>query len=210
MAARFEDYSDFGSNVSFKGSVRYQPSRRVTLRAGASTGFRAPGLSQISFSKVVTNVIGGEFIDVGLFPADNPAAQALGAVPLKEETAYNLSAGVVLTPVDNFTVTADYFHIRINDQILLGATFDDAGDREYPHRRRVRRHRRRPVLHQRPQHPHPGRRHHGRLSRSRRPHRHARSHGGVQLDPEQDRGRRSAPAGADRRRTPRSRDCSTR
>jgi iron complex outermembrane receptor protein len=125
VAARFEDYSDFGSNVSFKGSVRYQPSRRVTLRAGASTGFRAPGLSQISFSKVVTNVIGGEFIDVGLFPADNPAAQALGAVPLKEETAYNLSAGVVLTPVDNFTITADYFHIRINDQILLGATFDD-------------------------------------------------------------------------------------
>ncbi len=125
VAARFEDYSDFGSNVSFKGSVRYQPSRRVTLRAGASTGFRAPGLSQISFSKVVTNVIGGEFIDVGLFPADNPAAQALGAVPLKEEKAYNLSAGVVLTPVDNFTVTADYFHIRINDQILLGATFDD-------------------------------------------------------------------------------------
>src|SRR6185503_470521 len=55
----------------------------------------------------------------------NPAAQALGAVPLKEETAYNLSAGVVLTPVENFTVTADYFHIRINDQILLGATFDD-------------------------------------------------------------------------------------
>jgi iron complex outermembrane recepter protein len=125
VAARFEDYSDFGSNVSFKGSVRYQPSRRVTLRAGASTGFRAPGLSQISFSKVVTNVIGGEFIDVGLFPADNPAAQALGAVPLKEEKAYNLSAGVVLTPVDNLTVTADYFHIRINDQILLGATFDD-------------------------------------------------------------------------------------
>ena len=192
VAARFEDYSDFGSRVSFKGSVRYQPSRRVTLRAAASTGFRAPGLSQVAFSKVVTNVIGGEFIDVGLFPADNPAAQALGAVPLKEETAYNLSAGVVLTPVDNFTVTADYFHIRINDQILLGATFDDDSDQEHPHRRRVRRHRRRPVLHQRPQHPHPGRGRHGRLSRSRRPHRHARSHGGVQLDPEQDRGRRSA------------------
>jgi iron complex outermembrane receptor protein len=125
VAARFEDYSDFGSNVSFKGSVRYQPSRRVTLRAAASSGFRAPGLSQVSFSKVVTNVIEGNFIDVGLFPADNPAAQALGAVPLKEETAYNLSAGVVLTPVENLTVTADYFHIRINDQILLGATFDD-------------------------------------------------------------------------------------
>ncbi|HUR94763.1 MAG TPA: TonB-dependent receptor [Gemmatimonadales bacterium] len=124
-ALRFENYSDFGSRVSGKASVRFQPSRRVTLRAAASTGFRAPGLSQVAFSKVVTNVIAGEFIDVGIFPADNPAAQALGARPLEEETAYNLSAGIVLTPVDNFTLTADYFHIRINDQILLGATFDD-------------------------------------------------------------------------------------
>ncbi|MEP7177440.1 MAG: TonB-dependent receptor, partial [Gemmatimonadales bacterium] len=48
VAARFEDYSDFGSRVSGKASVRYQPSRRVTLRAAASTGFRAPGLSQVA------------------------------------------------------------------------------------------------------------------------------------------------------------------
>jgi iron complex outermembrane receptor protein len=126
VAARFENYNDFGSRVSGKASVRFQPSQRVTLRAAASTGFRAPGLSQVAFSKVVTNVIAGEFIDVGLFPTDNPAAQALGAKPLQEETAYNLSAGVVVTPVNNLTITADYFHIRINNQILLGATFDDS------------------------------------------------------------------------------------
>ena len=78
MAARFEDYSDFGSRVSGKASVRYQPSPPLTLRAAASTGFRAPGLSQIAFSKVVTNVIAGQFIDIGMFPADNPAALALG------------------------------------------------------------------------------------------------------------------------------------
>lgn len=125
-ASRFEDYSDFGSRVSFKGSFRFQPSRRVTLRAAASTGFRAPGLSQVAFSKVVTNVIAGQFVDVGIFPTDHPAAIALGAKPLEEETAYNLSAGFVVTPVDNFTLTADLFHIRINNQILLGATFDDS------------------------------------------------------------------------------------
>ncbi len=125
VAARYEDYSDFGSRVSGKISARFQPSRRVTLRAAASTGFRAPGLSQIAFSKVVTNVIAGEFIDVGLFPVDNPASVALGAKPLQEETAFNLSAGVVVTPVDNLTITADYFRIKINNQILLGATFDD-------------------------------------------------------------------------------------
>ncbi len=125
VAARFETYSDFGERLTGKVAARFQPSRRVTFRAAASTGFRAPGLSQIAFGKVTTNVIAGEFIDVGVFPVDHPAALALGSRPLEEETAYNLSAGVVVTPVDNLTFTADYFHIRINNQILLGATFDD-------------------------------------------------------------------------------------
>jgi len=126
VAARFEDYSDFGSRLSGKAALRFQPSHRVTLRGAVSTGFRAPGLSQIAFSKVVTNVIAGEFIDVGLFPVDNPASLALGAKPLRDETSVNLSAGIVMTPVDNLTIGADYFHITIDHQILLGATFDDS------------------------------------------------------------------------------------
>jgi iron complex outermembrane receptor protein len=126
VAARLESYSDFGERITGKVAVRYQPSPRVTFRAAASTGFRAPGLSQIAFGKVTTNVIAGEFIDVGVFPVDHPASVALGSRPLEEETAFNFSGGVVVTPVENLTVTADYFHIRINNQILLGATFDDA------------------------------------------------------------------------------------
>jgi iron complex outermembrane receptor protein len=125
VAARFESYSDFGERLTGKVAVRFQPSERVTLRAAASTGFRAPGLSQITFGKVTTNVIGGEFIEVGVFPVDHPASLALGSRPLEEETAFNFSGGVAVTPVNNLTFTADYFHIRINNQILLGATFDD-------------------------------------------------------------------------------------
>jgi iron complex outermembrane receptor protein len=125
LAARFERYSDFGSRLTGKVAVRYQPTQRVTFRAAASTGFRAPGLSQIAFGKVITNVIAGEFVDLGVFPVDHPAALALGSRPLEEETAFNFSGGVAVTPVENLTITADYFHIRINNQILLGATFDD-------------------------------------------------------------------------------------
>ena len=125
VAGRFETYSDFGERLTGKVALRYQPSQRVTFRAAASTGFRAPGLSQIAFGKITTNVIAGEFIDVGVLPVDHPAALALGSRPLEEETAFNFSGGVVVTPVNNLTITADYFHIRINNQILLGATFDD-------------------------------------------------------------------------------------
>ena len=125
VAARFESYSDFGERVTGKLAVRYQPSERLTFRAAGSTGFRAPGLGQSHFSKVVTNVIGGVFEEVGVYPVGHPAAQLLGAVPLQEETAVNLSAGFAVTPRDNLTITADVFFITIDDRILLGATFDD-------------------------------------------------------------------------------------
>jgi iron complex outermembrane receptor protein len=125
LAARFESYSDFGERFTGKLALRVQPSSRLTLRAAGSTGFRAPGLGQIYFSKVVTNVIGGEFVDVGVYPVDHPAAELLGSKPLEEETALNLSAGLAVTPMENFTITADYFYINIDDRILLGATFDD-------------------------------------------------------------------------------------
>ena len=124
-AARFEHYSDFGSLVTGKLALRFQPAARVVFRAAASNGFRAPGLGQIHFSKVVTNFIGGVAEDIGVFPVDHPAAQLLGAKPLKEERSVNFSAGMAVTPRDGFTLTADAFQIKITDRILLGATFDD-------------------------------------------------------------------------------------
>lgn len=125
-ASRFEHYSDFGSRLTGKLAFRYQATPRLTLRTAASTGFRAPGLSQSHFSKITTNVIGGVFEDIGIFPVDHPAARLLGSTPLREETSVNLSGGFAVSPTENFTLTADYFHIAINDRILLGATFDDA------------------------------------------------------------------------------------
>jgi len=125
VAGRFENYSDFGSVVTGKLAARLQPSQRITLRAAASTGFRAPGLGQIHFSKVVTNFIGGVPEEIGIFPVDHPAARLLGSRPLKEETSVNLSAGLAVSPRDNLTITADYFNVKIKDRILLGATFDD-------------------------------------------------------------------------------------
>jgi len=50
------------------------------------------------------------------------------AQPLKEESTLNLSTGLAWTPTTDFTVTLDYYHIKINDRILLGATFDGTSD----------------------------------------------------------------------------------
>ncbi|MDH4348512.1 MAG: TonB-dependent receptor, partial [Gemmatimonadota bacterium] len=125
LAGRYEHYSDFGSRFTGKLALRYQPTERLVLRGAASSGFRAPSLPQSYYSHISTNVISGQLIEIGNFPVNSPAAKALGAKPLTEETALNFSAGFAVTPRDNLTFTADYFHITINDRILLGATFDD-------------------------------------------------------------------------------------
>ena len=125
VAGRYENYSDFGSNISGKLALRFQPSQRLVFRGAASTGFRAPGLSQIYFSHITTSYIAGSLVEVGNYPVDHPASRLLGAKDLKEETSFNLSAGLAVTPRDNLTLTLDFYHIKINDRILLGATFDD-------------------------------------------------------------------------------------
>ena len=130
-AARYEHYSDFGGRLTGKFSIRFQPTRTLTLRGAASTGFRAPGLSQVYFRKVITNFITDtltnrpEPVDVGIFRVSDPVAILLGAQPLKEETSLNFSAGFAITPTPALTITADYYYIKIDDRILLGATFDD-------------------------------------------------------------------------------------
>jgi iron complex outermembrane receptor protein len=127
VAGRYEHYSDFGSRVTGKTAIRFQPSKQLVLRAAASTGFRAPGLAQSWFSHVTTNFIAGSLVEIGNFPVNNRASRIFGAQPLKEETSLNFSGGLVFAPRDNFTLTLDVFHIEIDDRILLGATYD-AGD----------------------------------------------------------------------------------
>ncbi|HXW97998.1 MAG TPA: TonB-dependent receptor, partial [Gemmatimonadales bacterium] len=128
VAGRFEHYSDFGSRMTGKVAAKFQPTRRFLVRAAASTGFRAPGLAQSYFSHTTTNFIGGQLIEVGNFPVTNRAARIFGAKPLKEETSVNLSGGVAFSPAENLTLTVDVFHIKINDRILLGATYDGSAD----------------------------------------------------------------------------------
>ncbi|MBK5187134.1 MAG: TonB-dependent receptor [Gemmatimonadaceae bacterium] len=126
VAGRFEHYSDFGSNVSGKLALRYQPAKQFVIRGSLSNGFRAPGLSQSYFSHITTSFIGGQLFEVGNFPVNARAAQIFGAKPLTEEKSVNISTGIAYTPVENFTITLDYFHIKLTNRILLGATFADS------------------------------------------------------------------------------------
>ncbi len=119
VAARYEDYSDFGTTTSGKVSARYAFSDAVALRGTASSGFRAPSLQQQFFQSTATNFIGGVPFDVRTFSVDNPTAIALGAEPLKAEESTNYGLGLVLSPLDGLYVTVDAYRIDIDDRIIL-------------------------------------------------------------------------------------------
>ncbi|MEO5626388.1 MAG: TonB-dependent receptor [Dokdonella sp.] len=119
IAARYEDYSDFGSTTSGKASARYAITDAVALRGSVSTGFRAPSLQQQFFQSTATNFIGGIPFDVRTFAVDNPTAIALGAEPLKAEKSTNYGLGLVLQPTDALHLTIDAYRIDIDDRIIL-------------------------------------------------------------------------------------------
>jgi iron complex outermembrane receptor protein len=128
VAGRFEHYSDFGSTLDGKLTVRVQASRRLVLRGAASTGFRAPSLAQSSFSAVSTNFInipgqGTVPVEVGTFAVGSPVARALGATDLKPEDSVHLTAGFAFNPTSSFDFTADYYNIRIDDRIVFSGNF---------------------------------------------------------------------------------------
>ena len=122
-AARFEDFSDFGSTFNWKVASRYQLADAIALRGAVSTGFHAPSIGQINDLNATTGFAGGLPTYSARLPADHPAAIVFGAVPLKAETAFNLSAGIVLTPADRTVITIDAFSIKLEDRIGSSQSF---------------------------------------------------------------------------------------
>lgn len=120
LATRFEDSPTFGNTLDGKLSARFKASDTVALRATANTGFRAPTPGQINTLDITTTAdASGALIPLGTFPVNSPVAIALGAQPLRPEQSHAYSLGMVLTPSDAFSVTADFYNIKIRDRIAL-------------------------------------------------------------------------------------------
>jgi len=126
LAARHEDYSDFGKTDTGKASLRIEPVRGIALRGTASTGFRAPTLQQEHYSSASTINVSGVLLPVSALPVDSAAGIALGAKPLKPERSTNISAGIVFTAIPRFNLTVDAYQIKLKDRILLSSTLQGA------------------------------------------------------------------------------------
>ncbi|MBS1974995.1 MAG: TonB-dependent receptor, partial [Bacteroidetes bacterium] len=127
VAARFENYSDFGFVNTYKLATRYKMSSSLNLRGSISTGFRAPTLQQINFSNTNTNVlkINGipTLVYAKLVPNYSPITRAVGIPALKQETSINYSLGFTWAPVNNLTITLDGYLIAMKNRIVITGNF---------------------------------------------------------------------------------------
>ncbi len=127
LAARYEDFSDFGNTFNYKLATRVKATDNLNFRGAYSTGFRAPSLHQQFFSRSSTIFEGGVAQEVGLFRNDSQVAGLLGIDKLKQETSQSISLGLTGTAGD-FSFTVDAYQITIEDRIVLSGKFNDGGD----------------------------------------------------------------------------------
>ena len=130
VAARYDHYSDVGGSFNPKVSLRWQPTRQLLLRGSFNKGFRAPTLFDLYGPQTTTNS-SDTYDDPVLCPNGVPAPGANpniacgqqqlvrggGNPDLSPERSRTYSAGIVVEPLQNLTLSLDYWNIRLKDQI---------------------------------------------------------------------------------------------
>jgi iron complex outermembrane recepter protein len=145
-AVRVDRFSDFGSTINPKLSVRWEPHKRVMVRATASTGFRAPTLPELYGTPRVKTPSTHRWDDPLLCPSATPSQPATGSVTtdpryaglnldpatvcnttlpiltganpdLDPEKSRTLTAGIVIEPARNAMISFDLWDIRMKGTI---------------------------------------------------------------------------------------------
>ncbi|WP_299157168.1 TonB-dependent receptor [uncultured Tenacibaculum sp.] len=130
IAGRYEDFSDAGSNFSWKANGRYKLGKKGAIRASYSTGFRAPTLHQthITLSQYIIVAGSSEPLLQGTLANNSPAVQALGIPKLTHEISKNLSAGLTYKFDRNFSASVDFYQIKVDDRVLFSSQIGADGD----------------------------------------------------------------------------------
>ena len=132
LAARFEDFEDFGEVGTGKVALRFSLSDAVNVRGSLGTGFRAPTPGQISTTNVSTRISSqGIPVAQGVFPADHPASALFGSQSLDAEDSWSATLGLAVDLASGLSFTLDYYRIELENRIVLSSVFAlDAGHRQ--------------------------------------------------------------------------------
>lgn len=121
-AGRYEKYSDFGSNFSYKFTGRLQVIDQLAIRGAIATGFRAPSLQQRYFNNESTQFIQGSPTEVLTVNNDNPIVRKFGVGNLTAEKSTDYSLGLS-GKAGTFTYTVDAYQVSIKNRIVFSSQF---------------------------------------------------------------------------------------
>ena len=132
-ALRYENYSDFGSNISWKITSRWKTENdKLSIRGSLSSGFRAPSLHQMFYTAITTTLTVDGIQQNGILNNSDPALRALGIPRLDPETSFNIGAGITYRINKNMGITADLYQIDVDDRIALSGQVTPTGDPSNP------------------------------------------------------------------------------
>ena len=132
-ALRFEDYSDFGSNVSWKLNSRWKTDNdKLAIRGSVSSGFRAPSLHQMFYTAITTTLTANGIQQNGILNNSDPALRSLGIPELNPETSNSIGAGISYRITRKLGFTLDVYQIDVNDRIALSGQVTPTGDAGSP------------------------------------------------------------------------------
>ncbi|HUI62159.1 MAG TPA: TonB-dependent receptor, partial [Steroidobacteraceae bacterium] len=144
-AVRYSDYSTFGSQVTYKGGLRWQPIEDFAVRGDYSTGFRAPNLGELygltQFGATLVDPCGptggapapqyvagcrAQGVPVGFQQANTQITTFTGGnASLKPEKSDSWTAGIVYNAgwaqghaaTDRLNFEATYYNIKVKGAI---------------------------------------------------------------------------------------------
>lgn len=131
VALRYDDYSDFGSNLASQFAVEYRPIDSLLLRALWAETFRAPDLQRVygdptaAFSQIYDpysceqqgGVLGDDDSEIAACNGELYVDQFVGPnSELEAETGTNVNFGVVYNK-GNFDMSFDYWELDIENLV---------------------------------------------------------------------------------------------
>jgi outer membrane receptor protein involved in Fe transport len=128
---RYEYSNNSSSKFTYALGLEFRPFESLLTRGSYSTGFRAPDLTYL-YSGLSGSSSGGT--DYYLCRRDEPNTapdfiddcsngdigfngRSHGSTTLKNETSKSFTYGFVFSPLRNFDITADYYNIRLNNEV---------------------------------------------------------------------------------------------
>ena len=123
VAGRFEKFSGFGRNFSWKINSRYKLNNNGVIRGSYSTGFRAPTLHQrhVTSSQYIHAVNSSTPTLQRTLSNNDVAVKDLGVPNLFAETSKNLSAGLTYKVSSRLSASIDFYNIKVNDRVLFSS-----------------------------------------------------------------------------------------